>query len=643
MHHMRCIIATLFIVAVSGLSTSLAQSYVWDHPEGQACFEEWMIVFTSTLNGYDGNAQFNQLKPWSFSPYGHGINSSLVDYREPDDWFGYLEENKYKFMWGPWNKRDLGPDFTIANETFAGLQLRYYVQTCLAAKAMSYDANWLVTASTPVENPTDALTALDPDANCPSSFSMHNGSTLSILCYCNSGTSVSSIWGTGIYTSDSGICNAAIHAGAIDTSGGMVLVKGAKGQASYTGTMQNGVSSKDFGSYSWSFFFPTFVSEPRSPNASPAPPGPQADTDVPACLTDLNAYDETDEIKCSCTADAANANTDIYGTEIYTSDSNICRAALHAGAIDSGGGIVFVRPLPGRDNYPSSSQNGITSNRSGPWTNSFSFETELIFVDDFGQGDFSIRFIEYGNVAISDGDPGEALFIYWNGTPSFPLSVTLRPRTCPAGLDCGTRVFDIASPENPIIVDGYRCRGISTSTTFDSEILLHDANGRTTETYSTPWTCLASGSTLDEPETTTATTDWAVNFGDINIVESHIETSPPSDGSTSMYIAPSRFLGDWSSFSALYFDKRSSGGSYYIPSEKDVVLKNGNLVARYVIAEHHDDTWHSYTVPLFDEGWTLEGGADSLLDVLINVTEFHIRAEYGDGVDRSALANVKRE
>ena len=39
--------------------------------------------------------------------------------------------------------------------------------------------------------------------------------------------------------------------------------------------------------------------------------------------------------------------------------------------------------------------------------------------------------------------------------------------------------------------------------------------------------------------------------------------------------------------------------------------------------------------------WQLEGGAVDLNDVLQNVTQFAIRAEYGVGKDNSGLDNVQ--
>lgn len=65
-----------------------------------------------------------------------------------------------------------------------------------------------------------------------------------------------SVWGTGIYTDDSSICRAAVHQGFITIqSGGIVTIEIRPGLKSYAGSTQNGVTSKNWGSWSGSFVF----------------------------------------------------------------------------------------------------------------------------------------------------------------------------------------------------------------------------------------------------------------------------------------------------------------------------------------------------------------------------------------------------
>ena len=66
----------------------------------------------------------------------------------------------------------------------------------------------------------------------------------------------------------------------------------------------------------------------------------------------------------------------VWGTDIYTDDSSVCTAAVHAGLIDlASGGDVTIVMLPGRDSYAPSTRNGITSVSWGSWGSSFSFVT----------------------------------------------------------------------------------------------------------------------------------------------------------------------------------------------------------------------------------------------------------------------------
>lgn len=62
-------------------------------------------------------------------------------------------------------------------------------------------------------------------------------------------------WGTGIYTDDSRICLAALHAGAITRDGGVVTIEIMAGQSSYSGSTRNGVTSENWGEYAGSYKF----------------------------------------------------------------------------------------------------------------------------------------------------------------------------------------------------------------------------------------------------------------------------------------------------------------------------------------------------------------------------------------------------
>ena len=62
----------------------------------------------------------------------------------------------------------------------------------------------------------------------------------------------------------------------------------------------------------------------------------------------------------------------IWGSDIYTTDSSVCTAAVHAGKITlSDGGEVTIEMRPGRTIYGSTTRNGITSSTYGQYPNSF--------------------------------------------------------------------------------------------------------------------------------------------------------------------------------------------------------------------------------------------------------------------------------
>ena len=65
----------------------------------------------------------------------------------------------------------------------------------------------------------------------------------------------------------------------------------------------------------------------------------------------------------------------VWGTQIYTTDSNLATAAVHAGVLKPGQrGIVRVRIFPGQPNYHGTAAHGVTSQSYGSWGLSFTVE-----------------------------------------------------------------------------------------------------------------------------------------------------------------------------------------------------------------------------------------------------------------------------
>lgn len=66
----------------------------------------------------------------------------------------------------------------------------------------------------------------------------------------------------------------------------------------------------------------------------------------------------------------------VWGTIIYTTDSAVCAAAVHAGFLTREGGEVKIQILDGRRSYDGSESNGITSQDYGQWNASYEFILE---------------------------------------------------------------------------------------------------------------------------------------------------------------------------------------------------------------------------------------------------------------------------
>ena len=80
-----------------------------------------------------------------------------------------------------------------------------------------------------------------------------------------------------------------------------------------------------------------------------------------------------EKINLCCPADSI-AQGSIYGTDIYTDDSWICTAAIHAGIISPGvGGPLTLEVRPGQDSYIASTRHGVSSGGWSGYGGSFTF------------------------------------------------------------------------------------------------------------------------------------------------------------------------------------------------------------------------------------------------------------------------------
>ncbi|MFJ4539373.1 LCCL domain-containing protein [Streptomyces tibetensis] len=183
-----------------------------------------------------------------------------------------------------------------------------------------------------------------------------------IVLDCPPGGEVDTVYGTDLYTDDSSICTAAVHAGAISLeTGGKVTISMEPGASQYSGSVRNGITSHDWNS-PWDRSFAVLTGKP-DPRPSSTPIG--WDT------TSANYSDQVgDRLVFECPPNG-NASS-IWGTGRYTSDSSICTAGVHAGKISfQVGGTVSIIIRQGASSFQGTTRNGVTSSDWGAWPSSF--------------------------------------------------------------------------------------------------------------------------------------------------------------------------------------------------------------------------------------------------------------------------------
>lgn len=176
-------------------------------------------------------------------------------------------------------------------------------------------------------------------------------------CTCPADAPLRSAWGSGPYTGDSDLCTAARHAGVLDASGGAITATRLPGQSAYQGSRQNDVRTDDWNSY------------PYSVEVARAKATISASGAAPACTALPKG---ADSLSCHC--DSKSFGGSVWGSGPYTTDSAICAAALHAGAVEKTGGTVHVLRLGGLDAYSGSKANGITTRDWPAFDSSYVFD-----------------------------------------------------------------------------------------------------------------------------------------------------------------------------------------------------------------------------------------------------------------------------
>jgi hypothetical protein len=182
---------------------------------------------------------------------------------------------------------------------------------------------------------------------------------------CSPGGSAHPVWGSDIYTADSSICTAGVHSGLVTyQQGGTVTIELRPGRTIYGSSERNGVTTSSFGSYQHSFVF-------KTPNTETLVR--EADDQTPVLWNtsaSMVSFEAGKTYKFNCPA--GGKESAVWGTDIYTFDSSICNAAVHAGKLTpESGGSVTIELRPGESAYKGTTRNGIKSNDYGAYGQSF--------------------------------------------------------------------------------------------------------------------------------------------------------------------------------------------------------------------------------------------------------------------------------
>jgi hypothetical protein len=180
------------------------------------------------------------------------------------------------------------------------------------------------------------------------------------------GSSSGKVSGDGVYTDNSQPAAAAVHAGILGESEfGWVRIVLLPGQSSYPGTARNGVTSEASGPGQGSFR----IERAAPPYVVQLPLGEDASRLVNLQML-RGRLDTPFVIQVVGATQGA-----LWGSDVYTDDSPIGVAAVHAGLLkDKEVGLVRVIPMPGRDRYTGSANNGVRSASYGPFAGSYRLE-----------------------------------------------------------------------------------------------------------------------------------------------------------------------------------------------------------------------------------------------------------------------------
>lgn len=188
--------------------------------------------------------------------------------------------------------------------------------------------------------------------------------------YCPPAGKAATVWGTGVYTDDSSICTAAVHALATFdfARGGTVYFAMEPGQEGYDGDRRRGVSTQVWSTF-WDGGYRIIAGAPGKKQSELNDLTP---LEIPWTTSAKYLRGKTGSRRVLLCPSKGEVQP-VWGNDVYTDDSSICAAAVHAGVITvaHGGGITMQTEV-GRDNYAAQKRNGVASLPWERWNGSFS-------------------------------------------------------------------------------------------------------------------------------------------------------------------------------------------------------------------------------------------------------------------------------
>lgn len=176
------------------------------------------------------------------------------------------------------------------------------------------------------------------------------------------GRNTGPLWGDSVYTLDSDLGTAAVHAGLVQVGETKrIRVWVVPPPASFAGASRNGVQSRQWGPYHAAFVM----------QAAPSPAVPRCGP-MSQSAGILSRLEEGESATLPITGSDRGA---LWGTDRYTGDSSLEAAAVHSGALRVGErATVIVTRVPPLERYEASYRNGLQSSAWGAYPTCFTIE-----------------------------------------------------------------------------------------------------------------------------------------------------------------------------------------------------------------------------------------------------------------------------